>query len=405
MPETPSPSEFKSFLSSMGMQSGEQVTGERQKEFEAYKERRAPLLAEQDRLVKMMGDIGVNMAKIQAPKAPTLQDIPPAPDSEYRDPMQALGSIASVMAALGSMKTRAPLTAALNSAASAMAGFHAGDQERVKLEREKWKDNLYKGLQQNQLEMQRYMNALQEANFDLNKAQQAFRMIAAENDHVSMKMAIETGDFQAQMAILDAGLKSNHEAAKLWLTDQEKQAQIEATKSFREALLASRKTDKNRAESFKLRAEYQKRIGDVDKSISGLDEAETLLRGASPGEKLMGSRKLQHVIGGSQRLKLDASQLQNFGDIMQRLEGFVSKGIWGELTDAQYQQLLSGLKNLRDKEQARRDSIEQDARNTAKAADLDVGIVFGESGETPSTPGPGSSGGGDKDLDYFLGKP
>lgn len=395
--------DFSSFLAKTGLQTGEQVKKEREKAFEAYKEKRAPLLAEQDRMMKMMEDINTRMQSIKAPKTPELSNIGAQPNTEYRDPTQALGGIASVLALLGSMKTRAPLTAALNSAAASMKGFHEGDKERAKLEREKWQDNLYKGLQQNQIEMQKYMAALKEADFDVSKAQQAFRLISAENDHVAMKSAIEAGDYNAQMAILDAGLKANHEAAKLWITDQEKRAQIDALKDYRKTLAGARVDQKIRDESFKARAEYRKRIDPVDKSITGLDGAEVLLRGATPGEKIMGARALQRVVGGSERLKLDASQMQNFGDIVTRIEGWVSKGIWGELTDAQYQQLLSGVQSLRQKEQARKKAIEDDTRNLVTSANLDSGIVFGEGASAPAATVPAPPGA--KDLDHFLGRP
>lgn len=404
--KTPDTSDFSAFMKKVGLPTGAQVKAEKEKAFEGYKERRAPILAEQDRLLGAMRDLNSKMQDIKAPSAPKLEDITPPPDTEYRDPTQALGSIASVLAMLGSMKTRAPLTAALNSAASSMIGFHQGDKERAKLEREKWQDNLYRGLQQNQIELQKYMSELQKANFDMSKAQNGFRLIAAENDHQQMMAAIEAGDFNAQMAIIDGSLKANQEAAKLWVTDQEKRAQIDATKAYREAVVGARAADKTRAESFKLRGEYQKRLGPVTKSVSELSEAESLLQGNTPGEKILGIRKLQHVIGGSNRLKLDAAQMQNFGDIAERVLGWGSKIVLGELTDAQYQQLLSGVKTLRQKEEARAKSIEDDIRSTVKAGKLDPAIVFGESddgGEPPSGPQTPPAGGG-KDLDYFLGK-
>jgi len=141
-------------------------------------------------------DLLAQMDKIQKPADPQFHKLPDQPDSQYKDPMQALGSMASALALFGSLRTRAPLTAALNSAAGAMQGFHKGDQERVKLEREKWNDELNKALKQNQEELQRYHAALEGSQFDLTKASSKFRVIAAETQNHAMLAAIESGDPQ-----------------------------------------------------------------------------------------------------------------------------------------------------------------------------------------------------------------
>lgn len=136
---------------------------------------------------KKIGKIGEDI------KTPTMKELPQSPNTQYQDPIQSLGSMASVLAILGSLKTRAPLTAALNAAAGSMQGFHKGDQERVKLEREKFNDELNRAIKQNQTELQEYEASLKKANFDLDKVYADWRVIATKTNNQAMIAALDSG--------------------------------------------------------------------------------------------------------------------------------------------------------------------------------------------------------------------
>src|ERR1035437_4841250 len=114
---------FSSFMASVGMPSPDKYVAEGKANLDAEKAERKPLEVKQEANISKMFENAKALKDMQAPKEPTLKDIPDAPDSEYRDPMQSLGSMASVLAMFGSLKTRAPLTSALNSAAASMQGF------------------------------------------------------------------------------------------------------------------------------------------------------------------------------------------------------------------------------------------------------------------------------------------
>lgn len=222
---------FANFLKETGIPSGADIEKRETELFEKHKAAREPLLKQSDELMKKMVELNDQMSKIKTPEAPKLKDLPDAPkDSYQRNPMVALASIGTVLAVIGSLKTRAPLTSALNAAAASMNAYHEGDMERVALEHQKWKENLEKGLRQNQLEMDRYTQALEQSKFDITKAQGAFRVIAAENEHLQMKAAIEDGDYKAQMEIINAGVNAGMKAAQIYSTEQYRLATINEKK-------------------------------------------------------------------------------------------------------------------------------------------------------------------------------
>lgn len=212
---------LSSFLAATKIPTAEETEKKETALFDQHKKERQPFLDQSARLMKQQVALTDAMSKIAPPKAPEFAKLPDAPNAELRDPTQSLGSLGSVLAVFGSMRTRAPMTAALNAMSASMEGFRKGDKERVALERQKWQDNMQKGLRQNQEEMQQYTTALEAAKFDMSKAQGAFRAIAAQNEHNSMMAAIEAGDFKTQMQILDSGYKAGTKAAEMFVKDQE----------------------------------------------------------------------------------------------------------------------------------------------------------------------------------------
>ena len=229
--------DFSSFIKSLNLPTPQETVKEKESLLEQEKAARQPYLDKADALLNQVKSLNEAMQQIKAPKEPELPETPAAPTQKYQDPTQAIGGLSSVLSMLGGLKTRAPLTSALNSAASAMKAFHQGDVERAQLERQNWEDKLREGLMNNQREMQKYTTALQKANFDINKAQSAFRVIAAEEQNNSMHAAIEARDYQAQIAIIDGGAKAGTELVKAFLSHQDKEAQIAATKAYRQSAL------------------------------------------------------------------------------------------------------------------------------------------------------------------------
>lgn len=203
------------------METPEEYTKKGEALLKKEQDERKPLVEAQEASIKKMFDLAGRLKSAEAPAAPTLKDMEPAPQSQYRDPTQALGSMGSVLALIGSFKTRRPMTAALNAAAASMKGFHQGDQERVKLEREKWHDNMEAALKQNQIETERYTAALQRAKFDIEKARPEFEAIAAESGHNQMLMATQHQDYQTMEKIYEGARKTGDKMVETYVKDQE----------------------------------------------------------------------------------------------------------------------------------------------------------------------------------------
>jgi hypothetical protein len=232
---------YKSFMKSVDLPTGAEVQAKEQKLFEEHKVTRQPFLDKDKELTEKMNALNEEMANIKPPAKPKQEKLPDAPDTQMQDPIKAMGSVGSLIAILGSLKTRAPMTSALNAAAASMKAYHQGDMEAAQLEREKWKDNFEKALKSNQEEMQQYTAALQESQFDITRAQAKLRTIAAQQQNNSMLAAVEAGDYQAQEKIIAGGISAGQKGAELYSKHQEKQAQLEQNAILKRMAMGSGK--------------------------------------------------------------------------------------------------------------------------------------------------------------------
>lgn len=138
----------------------------------------------------------------ERPAKPYLQALPQAPVQQFRNPAEAMMSGGPILAALGSLFTRRPAVAMMNSFANGMKAFHAGDQTRMEQERKNWKDALDQTLAQNSAEMQAYNVALQDVNFSMAERQAQLTAIAAENQDQQMLASLRTGSLDSAYKLL-----------------------------------------------------------------------------------------------------------------------------------------------------------------------------------------------------------
>jgi hypothetical protein len=141
---------------------------------------------------------------VAIPGVPKLQNVTPPPKFEYQDTMQVFQSPAVLLAALGSIFTRAPMTAALKAGAAAMEGFKNGQKEVADLHLEQWKASMDYAQKQNAIEMERYKAVME--NSRLSIADKAARMqaIAAANQDQMMIAATSSGNVQRVFEIMHA---------------------------------------------------------------------------------------------------------------------------------------------------------------------------------------------------------
>jgi hypothetical protein len=210
---------FDTILKQSGLYTPEEY--ERKSEDIEAKRREAmqPYVDRAQERAKQTDAIGKRVSEVKVPDAPTLDKLPDAPKQEYKDPLQALGGMGTLLAVIGSLATRAPLTSALDSMAGAMEGFHKGDKERLELEKTNWKNNFEKSLAQNNEELSQYHAALEKANGDFSKASAEMHVIAAQNKDDSMLAALESGNYERQQQILDQRQNLGERLAQLHSTD------------------------------------------------------------------------------------------------------------------------------------------------------------------------------------------
>ena len=150
-------------------------------------------------------EIQSQIADIQPAPAPEITPVPTqAPLASVTDPLKAMGSPMMLMALLGGALTGAPITSALQNATGFLEGIHKGDAEATKNHLDEFHANIDAAMKSNSAALEKYRAAMESKNFDLNKKLGEFRAVATEyGDPITMH-AIETGDLEAAIKIIDA---------------------------------------------------------------------------------------------------------------------------------------------------------------------------------------------------------
>lgn len=108
------------------------------------------------------------MAQVKMPEASFSKEVPKAPALEENNPLDAFKSYAPAFAVFGSLLTRKPLTAALNSAASAMQAHNQGSKDAYHQKLEKFKADMETFTKQHELETDEYRANVEKAKGDIS---------------------------------------------------------------------------------------------------------------------------------------------------------------------------------------------------------------------------------------------
>lgn len=145
----------------------------------------------------------------KGPADPKLQNVPKAPQPHYNDPLQAFQNPAVLIASLGSLFTRAPLTTALKSGAAAMEAFHKGEQEKFEQERQNWKEATEEAIQQNRVELDRYNAKWEKTNLSVKeKLAEIAALAAGSKDEVMLGM-LRKGDLKDMLGLWEKRQAAN----------------------------------------------------------------------------------------------------------------------------------------------------------------------------------------------------
>lgn len=108
-----------------------------------------------------------------------MRELPKETHVPLQDPMNALKGIGAVVAIFGGLMTREPMTAAFNSASSAMQAFHQHNIEAQKYYHNRFMDEMKRALDENQLELDKYRAALLKHKGNLDAATSEIQAAAA----------------------------------------------------------------------------------------------------------------------------------------------------------------------------------------------------------------------------------
>jgi hypothetical protein len=339
---------FQSFISSLDLPSDKKLESQDEAYAKKLEEVRKPYAEKSNELMEKMSAVNASMKKIGIDdKAPKLEKAPERPDIKEQDPMKAMGSVGSLIAILGSLRTRAPATAALNSAAAAMKAYHQGDMEGYQLERQKWQDQMEKALRNNQEEMQQYMAVLQKNNFDMHKAQAELSTLSAQFQDNNMQSAQAAGDVQAQYTMMKGRLQTQEKYAELFTRHQEKEAQLEATRTAHADAVANRKSAENeRAERWIVtQIDHSPELKNYRKNI---EMANTIESNLVPGTEMGQEERsmLQKFLTTGRSAKW-AQVPEAHGQILERLTKRIEQGIGGKMNDDEIKVTKEFLDNIR----------------------------------------------------------
>lgn len=143
------------------------------------------------------------------PADPKLSNIPEPPKQDFTDPIKAFQNPAVVIATLGSLFSRAPMTAALNAGGAAMEAYHKGEAETFAMKREEWKEASEKAREQNQKELELYNAQWKKHGAAVADKMAEMQAIAAGVKDEVMIAGLKTGQLERIDKILEAREKAN----------------------------------------------------------------------------------------------------------------------------------------------------------------------------------------------------
>lgn len=172
-----------------------------------------------DKSVKNFDELEVKKQKLDIPKPPELLPVPKAEDYQT-DPMQKFGTAGMMIATLGALLTRRPLTNALKSAAAVNTAINEGDSTKFKTAMETWKVNNENAWKMADWTQTQYKDTLDLIDSGEKGAEEKLRLQAVAMQDPTMEQAIKTGTYRDLILTMQ---KKTQE-----LKESSEKAQIEA---------------------------------------------------------------------------------------------------------------------------------------------------------------------------------
>jgi hypothetical protein len=174
---------------------------------------------QQDPLVQAQSIVSgeqTDMSKITAQLNAMQEKMPkltPPPTQQTVDPLKSFGSAATMIAVLGSLLTRAPLTSALNSAAAAMNSIQNKNMQDYQIHYNNWKQNTDFAIQQSQMLEQQYQDILGTAKLTNEQKTAQASMLATISQDQAMNAHLKNSDLQGAERLSIARAKAGSDMA------------------------------------------------------------------------------------------------------------------------------------------------------------------------------------------------
>lgn len=234
-----------------------------------------------------------------------------------------------------------------------------------------------------------YANQLETAGLASEAAQA--RMFAEQKQQQAAESQATIGLRGAQTAQALAAAGRERVPAALEQADRTRLAQliaefgeVEGSRRFREERdEAARRTAaaavpppaKAFGTDIALRTDFLKEVQPIDTALSSLDRTEALLNEQSGLADAVAKRSFSKFAGDRDISNKDVAAFGNFGPLGQRLGGILSQFFEGTYSDAQRQEALRIVRNLRSPLEQQRSSSEKSFRDAARRQGLEQDAI------------------------------
>jgi hypothetical protein len=154
-------------------------------------------------------------------QAPAMQPVPQQnPLQEQAQDPDSLFSVfknfGPILASLGSLKSRQPLTAALKSATGMIQGYHQGQTEAAEAHQKAWKEQVDAAMKQNQQELEQYRAVLEDDRLTMEEKQAKITGLMAANRDEIGQATLEAKGFDGWQKTLELrqSAQEKYQAAK-----------------------------------------------------------------------------------------------------------------------------------------------------------------------------------------------
>ena len=242
----------------------------------------ARLAAYQDRIEKLAS------RHTAVPKDPNLVKPEEPPKQNFTDPIKAFQNPAVIIATMGSLFTRAPLTAAMNAGGAAMEAYHKGEAEQFAIKRDEWKENLDRAIQLNKIELEKYDAAWKRSDAAVKDKMAEMQAIASGMKNEAVLAAIRNADPDRVMGIYENLRKGQEKLEEA----REKQASMERIAAERSRALGAKQDQKT-----------QQRQEQVNSIVNQIDRVQQIIK-QNPDKTTVGiggmaNRAEEWLTGGS----------------------------------------------------------------------------------------------------------